>query len=102
MSAKGIEIVRIRYHELVGKRVIDADGAALGHVVDLVADACDERLVVHTLLIGPDGFLMRIGLHRIGMMRVRPHEVPWSAVGRVGESIGLRSEWNRLRDKEWL
>jgi sporulation protein YlmC with PRC-barrel domain len=92
--------VRIRYHELVGKRVVDADGAALGHVVDLVAEACDECLVVHTLLIGPDSFLTRIGLHRVGMLRVRPHEVVWAAVERVSEAIILRADWNRRRDEE--
>jgi sporulation protein YlmC with PRC-barrel domain len=88
----------MRYHELVGKRVVAADGASVGHVVDLVADARNERLAVKTLLIGPNGFLMRIGLHRIGMLRVRPREVPWSAVGRVGETIVLRSDWNRARE----
>jgi sporulation protein YlmC with PRC-barrel domain len=98
----GITIVRIRYHELVGKRVIDAEDASLGHVVDLVADACDERLVVHTLLIGPNGFLARIGLHRIGMLNFRPEEIPWSAVGRISEAITLRPEWNRRRQKERL
>jgi sporulation protein YlmC with PRC-barrel domain len=90
----------MRYHELVGKRVIDAEGASLGHVVDLAADACDERLVVHALIIGPDGFLTRIGLHRIGMLRVRPDEAPWSAVQHISEAITLRPEWNRRRLKE--
>jgi sporulation protein YlmC with PRC-barrel domain len=94
--------VRIRYHELVGKRVLDAEGALLGRVVDLVAEACDERLVVHTLLIGPDSFLTRIGLHRVGRLRVRPHEVPWSAVGQVGKSISLRAGRDQPHAKERL
>jgi sporulation protein YlmC with PRC-barrel domain len=92
--------MRMRYHELVGKRVIDASGGFLGHVVDLVAEACDEQLVVHTLLIGPDGFLMRLGLHRIGMLRARPHEVPWSTVQSIGDAVMLRPNWNRRPDEK--
>lgn len=89
--------MRVRYHELVGMKVIDGDGASLGHVVDLAATACGEHLVVRALLIGPDGFLTRIGLRRIAAIHVKPREAPWSAVSRIGDSVELRSGWDRTR-----
>ena len=48
--------MRIRYHELVGRSVVTVDGTSLGHIVDLSAAACGERLVVDAMLVGPATF----------------------------------------------
>ncbi len=58
--------MRIRYHELVGRSVVTMNGASLGHIVDLSAAACGERLVVDAMLVGPATFLTRIGIKRDG------------------------------------
>ena len=44
--------MRIRYHDLVGREVLTADGQPVGRVVDLVAEARGEALFVTGLLIG--------------------------------------------------
>ena len=83
-----------RYHEIIGLKVIDARGKSLGHVVDLAAKACGNRLVVQAMLVGPAAFLARIGSKdgtTIGFETCR--EIPWSAVAKLGETIELGPDW---------
>lgn len=88
--------MRMRYHELVGRRVVTAGGTPLGHVVDLSATACGERLVVDAMLVGPVSFLTRIGLKRpINSRLPLPRRVPWDAVIATGQNVTVRDDWDR-------
>lgn len=87
--------MRLSYHDLVGRRVIDPNGASLGRVVDLTAEAEGDRLVVTTLLIGPRAFLPRIGFMPKGGAGGSPfREVAWRAVARIDDAIRLRPDWD--------
>lgn len=88
--------MRMRYHELVGCRVVTATGTPLGHVVDLSATACDERLVVDAMLVGPVSFLTRIGLKRpVNSRMPSPRRIPWDAVIAIGRTVTVRDDWDR-------
>lgn len=83
--------MRIRYHQLVGKPVLSADGTRLGRVHDLEAQGSGGCLEVTALLVGPAAFVRRIAF------RLRPPgsglvaSVPWHLVGRIdGDAVHLR------------
>jgi sporulation protein YlmC with PRC-barrel domain len=82
----------VRYHTLVGQSVVDSDGARVGRVVDLIADAREERLVVVALRVGPDAFLQRIGAGWGSAAR----EIPWQYVAQLGEHVRLRVPASQL------
>lgn len=84
--------MRMSYHELVGKRVVTTEGVRVGRVSDLAAEACGERLVVQALLVGPGGFLVRIGLNAKGRF-AQSKSIPWSTVTRAGETIEVVPDW---------
>jgi sporulation protein YlmC with PRC-barrel domain len=88
--------MRIRYHELVGRRVVTADGHHIGHVADLAAEPREGKLAVTELLVGTSAFLRRIGSKQIGLFGVRPHRVPWSAIARIEEAVVLRLTKDQL------
>src|SRR4051794_22926752 len=84
-------MITMRYHQLVGKTVIAADGQIVGRVADLMAERSGDALVVTALLVGPTAFLRRLGLRapwRVGDHR--PCRVPWRMVERVDARIHLR------------
>ncbi len=77
--------MRLRYHELVGKHVVTADGVDAGRVADLEAKPIDGGLRVTALLVGPTALFRRIA------RRVPVRKVPWRLVRRVGERIEIRA-----------
>jgi sporulation protein YlmC with PRC-barrel domain len=85
---------RCRYADLVGKRVVDADGETIGRVADLVAQRCGESLCVVGLLVGPGALLRRIAFRRLpfgGAPLAR--YVSWECVDRIDRRIYLRPDW---------
>jgi len=80
----------LRYHELVGKTVVAADGQRLGRVADLTAARRGNGLVVTALLVGPAAFVQRVGLR---WLRRRggppPYRVPWPVVARIDDRVHL-------------
>lgn len=91
--------MRMRYHELIGKRVIAADGKEVGHVADLSAEACGDALCVTALLVGPTALLRRIGSRHLPLLRLLPpRRVPWSAVARVGQEIEITVESTEIAE----
>lgn len=84
--------MRMRYHELVGKRVVSADGKDLGRVADLTAEPRDGRLFVTGFLMGPTALFRRIAF-RFPVMRIR-----WKWVAKVGDRIYLRTTEQQLRN----
>ena len=82
--------MRLRYHELLGKRVLAADGRLLGHVADLTAEPRGGALRVTGLRVGATALLRRITFRRSGDLRLQPREIPWALVARVDRDIHLR------------
>jgi sporulation protein YlmC with PRC-barrel domain len=81
----------LRYHQLIGKRVVSADGQIVGRVADLTAERSGDALVVTALLVGPTAFLRRLGLGRwLPFVERRPCRVPWRAIERIDDRIRLR------------
>ncbi len=88
---------RHRWHALVGRRVLDADGRVIDHLVDLVAQPKGDRMTVSALLVGPGAVFTRIGQTRwIGADR-GPIEIPWSDVVEMGDVIRVRGRRDDLR-----
>lgn len=82
--------MRTRYYELVGKRVVTADGRRIGRVGDLLAEGDDGRLCVVALLIGPSAWVRRIGFKQTWLLRaLPPRRVPWRFVSRVAKDVEL-------------
>ena len=69
-------------------RVVDADGARVGRIHDLLAERRGESLCVTTIAVGDLALVQRIAfrLRRDGPERHR-HEIPWSWVERVDGGI---------------
>jgi sporulation protein YlmC with PRC-barrel domain len=71
--------------DLVGSRVVLADGTRLGPVVDLEVTRGPEFRVTN-LLIGTSAWLYRLDIHRLRIPllgpRRKPLKVPWSAVAQ--------------------
>lgn len=78
----------MRYHELVGKQVVGADGMPVGRVADLVAERRGDALRITALRVGPPALVQRIAFRRTPSGTVR--EITWALVARVGERIQLR------------
>ena len=83
--------MRVHYRELLGRRVVAADGRDLGRVADLVAEPWGEALRVTALLVGPGAIARRIGFRRSALLRVAPpRRIPWELVDRLDGRISLR------------
>lgn len=83
--------MRKRYYELVGMEVVTADGAKVGRVADLVAEAEGDALCVTTLLVGPTALLQRISFkHSRMLQRNPPIKIPWRLVAGIDKHIRLR------------
>lgn len=84
--------MRGRYHDLIGKQVITADGRRLGRVIDLVAERQGEALSVTALLVGQTGLARRIGFKRILTVSLPPpRAIPWRLVARIAGAVHLRA-----------
>jgi sporulation protein YlmC with PRC-barrel domain len=78
--------VKLRYRELVGRKVLTSDGKQIGRVVDLRAEAKGESLCITGMLVGAHATLRRLGLGETGLFpRLRTTLVPWDLVERVDE-----------------
>ena len=87
MSARPIHLA-----DLIGARVVDADGERLGHVVDLEVGARNHR--VKAIELGRYGWLDRYHVLRVARRRTgqshRPSQVAWSDVERFDGSVRLK------------
>ena len=71
---------RSTYHDLVGRRVLGAEGRVLGRVRDLEAEADGDELRVSGLLIGGSGFL-----RRLTTLAWEPKRVQWDAIASIDD-----------------
>lgn len=83
--------MRVRFHELIGKQVLDANGEPLGRVADLVAQRRGEALRVTAIRIGPAALLQRVGARRPPWLGAPAQSIPWALVTAIDErSLRLR------------
>ncbi len=82
--------MQLRFHELVGKRVLAADGEQVGTVQDLVAEPVGDQLRVTALLVGYGALMRRISFKRgLWVRLVPPRRIPWSMVSRIDQYVHL-------------
>ena len=82
--------MQVRYNEIVGKRLVTADGKSVGRITDLLARAEGDALVVNALLVGPGGLMRRIGFKQLGNVRPAPvQRIPWAWVERIADAVHL-------------
>ena len=88
----------VRIEDLIGSRVLTAEGDRVGRVVDLEVTPGDYR--VTALVLGRYGWLERldIGKSFAGrlMLRDSPSVIPWSAVARFEPWIVTLKPGTRL------
>jgi sporulation protein YlmC with PRC-barrel domain len=86
----------IRLADLVGSHVVDADGARIGRVVDVVVDPNDDYALLALVVGGVRGWLERLDMTRAVAKRGRLESatrVPWERVDRIdGGTIHLTPE----------
>lgn len=83
--------MELRYHELVGKRIVATNGKTVGRLVDLVAEERDGTLRVTELQAGPVAIIYRFGFHWRPLSRLvtrRTFPIAW--VDRIDDQIHLR------------
>ncbi|HLI28924.1 MAG TPA: PRC-barrel domain-containing protein [Chloroflexota bacterium] len=91
--------MRLRFHELVGKRVLAADGRLVGTIQDLVAEPVEGELRVTALLVGYGALARRIAFRRAPWLRLAPpRRVPWGAVARIDRAVHLAIPATALQD----
>ena len=79
--------MRMTYHDLLGMQVIDAAGAHVGRVADLVAGKRGETLCVTGLLVGRSALVQRIGFTRESHP---PLEIPWELVSGITADTSIQ------------
>ena len=88
----------MRYQELVGKRVMTADGENLGRVADLLAEERGGVLRVTALLLGPAALVRRITVKSLPLPEIEPPlKLPWSLVADIEEVVSLRVRRDEIR-----
>lgn len=93
--------MHLRYHQLVGKRIVAADGQTVGRLVDLIAEERDGKLRVTALQAGPVAVIYRFGLRWRPLSRmVARRTIPMAHVDHIGDQIRLRVVPDELRGAE--
>jgi sporulation protein YlmC with PRC-barrel domain len=85
----------MRFTDLLDARVTTESGHVLGRVHDLRAERTPRTLKITGLVVGPSGFLERLGIGSPESgARIRTRDVvPWSAVIRAdSRTIVVRDE----------
>ncbi|MDX8152358.1 PRC-barrel domain-containing protein [Patulibacter brassicae] len=87
-DAKGVA-PRLRLSDLLGARVVGADGRVVGRVRDVRARREDDRFLVEGLVLGTAGIRARLGTR--AARRPEPlHEgdlVPWDRVAEIAPGV---------------
>lgn len=83
----------LRLQQLMGRRVVGADGRHMGRVVECLAEADGDELRVVGLLVGPGAWITRFGSAGKHAGRF----VPWEDIVTLTPRITLRP----AADKAW-
>ncbi|HEX2910465.1 MAG TPA: PRC-barrel domain-containing protein [Chloroflexia bacterium] len=81
--------MKLRYWELVGKKVISADGQKLGRVAELITRKHGDQLQVVELQIGAGSLIARIGFKKF-RKEMPSYNIPWQQIGRIDKQIYLK------------
>ena len=90
---------RVRWHELAGRPVLDAEGRRIGHVVDVVAAPVDDSMTVRALLVGRRAWWGRIVQSRWFKPEREPIEIGWDDVVELGDAIRTRVQRDAARHR---
>lgn len=89
--------MRLRYHQLVGKPVVAADGRSLGTIVDLFAERHGDVMRVTALQVGMTALVRRISFRRAGAISLQVQRIPWRFVVRIDRQVHLSIDSASLR-----
>jgi sporulation protein YlmC with PRC-barrel domain len=77
----------VKLELLLGRNVVDIEGARVGHIEEVLADRDGDELLVTHYLVGRYGLFERFSILHIGMGLLRylgsraqsahPHRIPW-------------------------
>lgn len=81
--------MRLRYWELVGKKIISADGKEVGRIADLLAQRQGNELRVVAMRVGSGAFIQRIGFKKMRGKETPALEIPWEQIARLEKHIYL-------------
>jgi len=80
----------LRLEELLGKKIVTADGKPIGHVFDIQLSRDGEQRVT-ALMYGQKSLLYRLHVYvpvaRAFRLKQQPKTIPWEAVEQVERSI---------------
>jgi sporulation protein YlmC with PRC-barrel domain len=82
----GVARTTLRLQQLMGRRVVDADGRRVGRVVECLAEPDGDELRVTGLLVGPHAWAARFGSasgHAVRFVR-------WEEIAALDPHITLR------------
>jgi len=90
MSAVPTDLTRttIRLQQLMGRRVVGADGRRLGRVVECLAEPDGDELRVIGLLVGPRAWAARFG----SASGLSGRFVQWEEIASLAPHITLRPQ----------
>lgn len=85
---------------LLNKRVVAEDGARLGKIYDFRARQDGNDLLITHIAVGAGAWIERLhlppGLRRL-IRAAEQFDIPWEAIGAVGDDVRLDRGWNRAR-----
>jgi len=90
--------VRVRLHDLLGRRVVDCERRRLGRVVDVRASRHEDELRVDALLVGTRAGLARVMQTRWVERRRLRVTVPWEHVDALDDPIRLSITAHDVRE----
>lgn len=77
----------VRLELLLGRRVVDANGAKVGRIEEVLAERDGEELLVTHYLVGTYALFQRLSIRHFGLGLLRmlgaraqsekPHRIPW-------------------------
>jgi sporulation protein YlmC with PRC-barrel domain len=85
---------------LLNKKVITADGKAVGKVYDFKAACQGSSIIVTHIRVGAAAWLMRLGIPgwvQRSSLGQQGFDLPWQAIATADSSIHLKEGWDRVR-----
>src|SRR5205085_8393902 len=85
---------------LLDKKVITADGKAVGKVYDFKAVTEGSSIIVTHIRVGAAAWLMRLGIPgwlRPNGLRWHGFDLPWEAIATADSAIRLKQGWDSIR-----
>ena len=85
---------------LLNKKVITADGKAIGKIYDFKAATESSAIIVTHIRVGAAAWLMRLGIlswlthHAWGLPGF---DLPWEAIATAESAIHLKEGWDWIR-----